>query len=89
MSAPFEPRRPKKPAIDDDLAEAVEAVLRDDPEVARLTKQILRAQRARSRRSGGVGTLRLESLGAPQVVERHDAGESRRTRNANAPPRWI
>lgn len=35
----------KKPKPDDDLAEAVAAILKDDAEVARLGRRIVRAQR--------------------------------------------
>lgn len=45
MSSPFGSRRPHPASPDADLGAAVEAILRDDPDVARLSRRILRAQR--------------------------------------------
>ena len=44
MASPFGPRHGKKSDVDHDLATAIEAILKDDPEFAKLTRRILRAQ---------------------------------------------
>lgn len=44
MSSPFGPRRLDPASPDADIGPAVEAALRDDPEVGRLGRRILRAQ---------------------------------------------